>query len=452
MIFHVVLAAFTVLTSPAFALTCIAGDANDRTLVNVFNDASNPDNRPINTWRSERSNRGIPAAKTECQDCRRDYFATLEDLLRRIGKGWSTDTSINPDCVEASMADSRTGVMGVTAAHRISYTRVRTGGRPAQSVKRPAPSPNCRESRGQYHCPIEAKTCDREQGTPTRKIKNAPCVTREMAEYVAWILDKAITCLSPEEDQIDRRTIVRKLNNESQFMFMVDSRNGTGLAQLVPIATKEMLAPERGYGSVLKPVVDLLKEKNPKHPRKKQACSVFADVLARTPPRSIRTGAPLRTCELLQPGNGVARSALLGIGTFAHVSYTYTVAGRNISADAMVRKAGFNATSDTNARGLRDLIALSYYSAAGPRGGLAVYDETSRALGCPSGKNCTSEKFLNSFKTNMSAYYRANRLPNYFNEMDQRKAEMLKTMDGPAVPGESRTYSQSDIQGDRCIE
>lgn len=439
---------------PAHSQTCIAGDPKDTQLVSIFNDQSNPDNGPIRLWRSGQAGQARAPLKTaECNDCRNHNMDALDELIQKISKGWATNPRINPECVAASMAAAKTGVMGVTA-YRAAFRTVSADKNKTMKVPIPRPRPSCRLSQQRHACPIEALTCDREKGSaPSRKTSDVPCITREMAEYVSWILDQAVTCLSPEDDQIDRRTIVRKLNNEAQFLFMVDSPNGTGMQQLVPGAIKEMLAPERGYGGIIQPVADLLKEPNPKNPAKKKACTAFKDVIDRTPSRPIKGGASIGTCELVHPGIGVARSALLGIGNFAHVSYTYKVAGRNISADALTRKAGFNPASDSNARALRDYIALSYYSAAGPRGGFAVFDETSRALGCPRGKRCTSIALLNSFKKNMSAYYRTNGLPNYFNEIDERKAELLKRMDGAPPPGKTPpTYSTRDLEGDRCVQ
>ena len=425
------------------AESCIVGDPRDQSLIKIFDDETNPDNGPIRLWRASSNGEmtSCEPAAVPVSDSNKYYLPQILQLRQNIRRNWSSYPVISPDCVAAAMRTIDTGVMKVA----VSY----------QANTKDRPSPNCKrvgKKKPTLVCPTDAQICDLDDNIKKIRAGSAPCVTQEMAKYIAWMLSQAVSCLSPDNDSIDGRTLFRKLNNESQFAFFITSRNGTGLHQIVQIMNREMLAPDRGYGEIIAPIAQLLNEKEQNNPLRKKACEPFREVIEKTPPQPLKTKYVFDPCSLTQPGLGVARSVLLGVGNFAHVSYTYKVAGKNVSANSQVISLGFDPLRDPAARELRDLIAMSYYSAAGPRGGLAAFEVSRNNLGCDANsKRCTSKNMLEEFRRQMSNYYKRHRLPDYFNKIDQRYKGLLTRMDGgPAIAPVS--YSTAEMRGDRCIE
>ncbi|MGE0764775.1 MAG: hypothetical protein AB7N80_15990 [Bdellovibrionales bacterium] len=446
---------FTLLTS-VFATetvvpTCIVGAPEDKSLVKIFNDEKNPDNGPIRIWRALDRNRAkdceTPARPVSSSH--QAYLPDIMDLRRKIRRNWSAYPTLSTDCVIAAMRSIDTGVMKVQTVHKANTKAL--------------PSPNCVKRGKKMVCPTDAQICDLDDNTKKIRSGSSPCVTRDMADYVAWMLDQGIRCLSPDEDPMDARTLFRKLNNESQFGFFINNVNGKGLHQLVDIAQREMLAPERGYGEVIQPIVDLMgtKGKDGENAIRQKACEPFREVLAKTEPIPLRDKQVLDPCNLLQPGLGVARSVLLGLGTFVHMTHTYfiyekengRIVRKNVSTNQLVTEAGLDPIHDENARELRDLLSMSYYSSAGPRGGIKVFRETAEQLNCEkrNTKTCSSANMVQAFRANMSRYYQSKKKPNYFEKIDLRFKGLLKLMDGGAKSSPAQ-YSPAEIRGDRCVE
>lgn len=447
-----------VATAAPTAHRCIVGDPSDSRLIQIFNappprDGGPDDNSPIRLWRAEREPpKTPPPTPTQCNDCRQEYLFKIMELQQRIRQGWTLGTKISYHCVREALSSSKGGVLEVKVQEPLTMVAFSSKG--SKAVHRPPTSPNCKATQGnEYLCPTETLICRGEKTPPQRKIGDVPCVTAEMAEYIAWTVNQAITCHSREDDPLDRRTIFKKLNNESQFLFPVRNRNGIGLPQLVPIGVREVLHTERGYKSIIQPIKEMLKpgvnfsQPGSPSPTRVKACKVFADVLNRTPAvESSGNTLPFPECSLLHPGIGVARAIFLGIAHFAHATYTYTHNGEDISATTLVRKGlHFDPSTDLKARELRDHIALSYYSAAGIERGKAFFDETKRALGCGTkrGANCTPTNFLARFRAEMGKEFP------YFNHIDKRYRQLLYSLDKDL---ESVAYTPEDLRGDRCLE
>ncbi len=458
--------------------TCITGDPTDQRLVKIFYDTKNPDNAPIARWRREKSRFKLPIVEVPvCRDCKQPFLMAISELAGGLQGSRNSDSKMDNNCVASAMASAETGVMK-TSTYPPAVKLVGGAGKSKPvEVALPPPHEDCELKGTKYKCATQSFICAGAKSEPETKAGGTPCITSDMAEYLTWITNQAMKCLSREDDPIDRRTIFKKLNNESQFLFAVKNKNGMCTQQLIDVAIREMLAPSRGYGEIIEPINRLLQEKKPKDPARQAACRAFTEVLDKknTPPNEIGSGRhALKHCDFLQPGIGIARCALLGIGYFAHVSYTYKTARdgvmKNISADAVVRRSGLEPTKDEPARDLRDYIALAAYSSAGPGGASIVFEETARAMRCP-GAKCTSSALFTAFKTNMMAYYDRDgrklkpgqaapkkvdtrqgrdKLPNYYEAIAARLTSLYKKMDG--IQGTKKVqYSEQELRGDRCV-
>lgn len=132
---------------------------------------------------------------------------------------------------------------------------------------------------------------------------DGPCIDTEIADYLTWITNQAIQCMSTPENPIDPILFLKKINNESGFSFFqvrIDngSYQGTGLGQLTTTALTDVNT--RGSSLVLETLQN----------SKAKSCEVFKEAL-KTQPRKSND-----ICGLTDLNRGVARSLIYSLGLF----------------------------------------------------------------------------------------------------------------------------------------
>lgn len=128
-----------------------------------------------------------------------------------------------------------------------------------------------------------------------------PCMTADIAEYITWLVNQAVQCLSTPEKPIDPLLFLKKLNAESGFsFFQVRETNGiiqgVGACQLTTIGIRDV--NERGK----KRVIESLQKSD------KKSCQIFKEPLKNLPEQS------KEFCSLIDMNQGLARSLIYGIG------------------------------------------------------------------------------------------------------------------------------------------
>jgi hypothetical protein len=418
-------------------LECVAGDPCDDSLLKIFNEPypANPDNHPIAEWRRQRA-QARPAVPDEvCTACKIPMQQVLKvgEVMRRVSP---FSLRIKPSCIEASMSTIDRTFMEINSGASSYCWPVEDKKHPGTLIQK---------------CHTPAYVCrTADQAKPELKFEKTPCVTKEMAEYVGWITDQAISCLSPENDPLNRALLFDMFNNESRFAFMIRTRNGIGLPQLIPDTEIEMRNPERGY-KVLEAAKEILTAKKTGNMAKLNACKAFEEVFKRTPsqlppptPKEGKKGSdkekpkpppPFNTCSLVQPGIGVAKAALLGVGNYLHVRDNYKwyqkeystprpkTVEYDFSATGLVRSSGLDPDTQPETRDLRDLITLAQYSAAGPSAGAIQFNTMKSKIDCATPKkHCTSKNLFNNFFYWMKEYYKLKGKPMYYDDINRSRA------------------------------
>ncbi len=147
--------------------------------------------------------------------------------------------------------------------------------------------------------------------------KSAQCYNDEMADYMSFAINQAIDCLS-QDNPIDSRDILKKMNAETGFNFAVSWRGGRGMSQITSPAARE-LSTNIGNGRyILEGVSKSIKK----------SCQPFKHLAEKDlekPPKI--NGHSL--CDWVSPGDGLARNLLYGIGYHVHMRDTQIVPALN---------------------------------------------------------------------------------------------------------------------------
>ncbi|MBK9322629.1 MAG: hypothetical protein IPM97_06685 [Bdellovibrionaceae bacterium] len=153
--------------------------------------------------------------------------------------------------------------------------------------------------------------------------KSAQCYNEELVDYIHFALNQAIDCLS-QDNAIDSRNILKKMNAETGFNFSVCWRGGCGMSQITSPAMKE-LSTDIGNGKyILEGVTKSIKK----------SCEPFKHIAERDlakPPKIYKT------CDWVSPGDGLARNLIYGIGYHVHMRDTQITPALNKLAPQMVQ-------------------------------------------------------------------------------------------------------------------
>ncbi len=187
------------------------------------------------------------------------------------------------------------------------------------------------------------KTCasSAENGT---YVKQTPCVTDGVVDYIYWGLNEALRCYGDSIDSFERKIIFKKLNHESAFGFFFQYDGGTGIAQLIRGTQKNLFHPgNAGFRFLKKHVTN-----NPR------SCENFKKLLART--TQIKN---LKSCEFISMGDGIGRSLLGGIGLYLHYR---SDEANPYNAEKLLAYWGYAKTNTDQYRQVRSYITLGMYN------------------------------------------------------------------------------------------
>ena len=185
---------------------------------------------------------------------------------------------------------------------------------------------------------------------PTRR----PCLTPNYAGFVSSTLNQAIQCLSTPDSRLNPDVVFGFVNAESGFLHNIAGSNGIGLMQLTSDAARGVLwTDQEGFEFLKKRMALNLEE-----------CRPFLAVVEEL--KESRSG-DARRCQFMTLGNGVARSALVGLSLFL----TYRDSGLHYSARQLIKKlqirkpgvdAMISSLSPAEQQMLADQLALQGYN------------------------------------------------------------------------------------------
>lgn len=249
----------------------------------------------------------------------------------------------------------------------------------------------------------------------------APCLNQQVLNFVQFSVNQAIACMSPPQDPIDPRVILRKINNETGFNFYVGYEGGVGIGQLTSSPVDDIAGwwseaskkrPARfNEGNAHGILETLVNNPNP-------ACAPFKKIIAKeleTPPPS--PGEKQNYCAWLSTGEGLGRSLVYGLGYYVYARDHYI-------KDTLEERAPGLANN-------KDLVNTLTLVAYGP-GGPAQAKSLIRTLRLNSKSNPEAAKLL---VTKHSAYV---------TQTDAKMHELMKKMD-------KENPSAADLRGDTCI-
>ena len=164
------------------------------------------------------------------------------------------------------------------------------------------------------------------------------CVNNEMVNYMTYAVNAAIQCMSPNMP-VDSRVILQKINVESGFNHSLVSKDGAGCTKITSWAKKE-LTEDIGNG---KHILEAVAQSD------KKSCAGFKDIAKKdlANPPTINTS---NACDWANPGDGLARSLMYGVG--------YYIVLRDHYIAPYLKKRSKNLAKNTDV--LSDLSAIAY--------------------------------------------------------------------------------------------
>lgn len=389
----------------AQSLACIAGSSSNLSLVKAFKETDNTDNYPISLFRAWKKR--IKADALKKGGLATSYGMICDNIipspLKRILDAIQPQplTPVNPYPKEPAV-DQIDSECVASVIQQTNFTPVDG---------------------------VDHYLCKNQWSSQPSPQKETPCVTEEMPEYVTWLTNEALKCLSDEELPLDAATIFKMMNNESRFSFLVHYSGGTGITQLVRGGAYGEMERDLGGERFLK---DRLKSG-------RKSCEPFAPLMDKT-----KKTFP---CSVLQPGAGVARAILYGVGYFAYLKYPpqgTRVPNKVLRMRAVSRIGQFAVYRDPDMESRNELIndvVLVAYSNAGPAVAYSKLTESLQNLGCArSNPKCTARALRTDYRIRIARYYRTVPMgaskpvakgevnpaprPNYLKEIDKRAATL----------------------------
>ncbi len=233
--------------------------------------------------------------------------------------------------------------------------------------------------------------------------ENGPCITEPIVDYLHWTINQAIDCVSPEDGvPLDARIIFKKLNTETGFHFNMANEGAIGIGQITSIAVEELqINPESK--KIFKEILT----------SSKSSCLPFKDLLKK------KLHTPLRKCEHVNLGSGMATNMLYSLILYRHMRDSHV----------------YGAKSHLQKKHITDPQIINYltFSMYGPKG-LSARDLVNS-------NKIPSDISYSDFKKALS------HKDIYLRQADHKMEEVLKLMN-PA----KNTFLESEINGDTCLE
>lgn len=217
-------------------------------------------------------------------------------------------------------------------------------------------------------------------------IRQTPCVTDQMVDYIHWGLNETLRCFGDSVDSSERKMIFKKLNHESAFGFFFQYSGGTGIAQLISGSQKDLFLPGYAGNNFMKAHVD----RNPR------ACENFVKLLNRT-----KATKSLKSCEFISIGDGIGRSLIGGVSLYLHYR---SDPANPFSAEKLLQYWGYSKRDTDQYRQARSYITLGMYN----KGPGAVLNRYKHQIGRGSLANKTETE---AFDTVMRLVKRSNFYP-----------------------------------------
>jgi hypothetical protein len=198
-----------------------------------------------------------------------------------------------------------------------------------------------------------------------RKIK--PCINEDMAKYIYWTVNQALACYNSalaDDNKIDSDAILKAFNVESGFAFYIHGVNGMGMSQLTTDGARETRG-NQGDGKtpsdgkiMIDNIVQNHKECEPF--RKNRQNSLL---LSTVKDKYGHTDTVARICQFNNIGEGIATSALDGIGLYLfyrNKADAIMTSSRSRGGYGMIPKGKAGANPDYNK--IRSLVTLALYN------------------------------------------------------------------------------------------
>ncbi len=271
------------------------------------------------------------------------------------------------------------------------------------------------------------------KGTPTafdNFKSSAPCVGRKTADFIQYSVNQAIKCISPTDDPIDPRVILRKINNETGFNFYIGYTGGVGIGQLTsdPVneiagwwdtkkvrdkKTKKVVEMRTTYtqGNAHSVLESLTTSTNP-------ACAPFKKIVEKElqdPPPT--PGSKKNYCSWLSVGEGLGRSLVYGLGYYVYARDHFIKGALADRAPDLIKN--------------KDLVNTLTLVAYGP-GGPAQAKAMIRSLR------------LNNRSNPDEAIKQVSKQSDYVSQTNDKMNELMANLN-------KLSPSASDIRGDSCL-
>lgn len=193
-------------------------------------------------------------------------------------------------------------------------------------------------------------TCN--NGKPTafeNSGSNAACIDQKTLNFIHFAINNAISCMSPPEDPIDPRFILKKINNETGFNFFLGYPGGVGIGQLTSDPVDELAGwwqkkrigkkknktgqVETSFiqGNAKYILENLSKNTNP-------SCAAFKKIIESdltSPPPS--PGNKNNYCQWLSVGDGLGRSLVYGLGYYVYARERFIKETLKDKAPALIK-------------------------------------------------------------------------------------------------------------------
>lgn len=241
-------------------------------------------------------------------------------------------------------------------------------------------------NKSQVHCAMKRipmvsqnkKSCSKSSEAGTF-VKQTPCVTDQMVDYIYWGLNEAMRCYDDALDSHERKMIFKKINHESAFGFFFQYVGGTGIAQLIGGSQRDLFSPGYAGNNFLTRHV----RNNSKN------CESFLPLLARKPKFfGGKNSKAANSCEFMSVGDGIGRSLIGGISLYLH----YRSDPENpFSAEKLLKYWGYKKSNSERYKQVRSYITLGMYN----KGPGAVLNTIKKSIGAGSLANKSDEESFN---------------------------------------------------------
>lgn len=147
-------------------------------------------------------------------------------------------------------------------------------------------------------------------GRRARQTSGTPCLSDRYVDFLHYTINSALRCLQSRDNPLDPDTIFEMLNHESAFMGFVNNTGGVGLAQMTSMGVRGVFDPGHGGRENL----DALMARS----EKQGFCAPFRRLVRPLGRQSIPV------CQYTEIDDGIAQSAIAGIGLFSYYQTVVT--------------------------------------------------------------------------------------------------------------------------------